>query len=302
MLQSLSRSGVFFDAAKSGLTFDQIKPADLSFLQAWFNDCDGCLLDSEYLAMGDLGTKMLEGLQAKGFTGEFDVDTFITGYAGWHAANITKDIAEKTGIELDADTIVAAHKLSVIETLKRDVQTFDGMNDVLTLIAQGAGGRVAVVTSSEIARVQPGLEKNGIVHHFIADDLTHIYSGPDIMARLLEADPNSPFKLKPAPDVYLHAAEKMGVDIKDTGTFEDSFSGAKSAVAAGVGYIIGFVGGSHIPHNQKEDHARKLLEIGVHRVIRDVREMPAALLDIHRERQAALRLAPAQQRLNLQNI
>jgi hypothetical protein len=155
----LSKSGIFFDAAKSGLSFENLTAADFAFLDAWFNDCDGCLLDSEYLAMGDLGAKMLEGLQAKGYTGEFDIDTFITGYAGWHAANITRDIAEKTGIELDADTIVAAHKLSVIETLRRDVKTFEGMNDVLTLIAQGAGGKVAVVTSSEIARVQPGWRK-----------------------------------------------------------------------------------------------------------------------------------------------
>jgi beta-phosphoglucomutase-like phosphatase (HAD superfamily) len=295
----LSKSGVFFDAAKSGLTFDQIKPSDLSFLSGWFNDCDGCLLDSEYLAMGDLGLKMLEGLQEKGFTGDFNVDTFITEYAGWHADNITRDIAQKTGIELEAAKIVAAHKLSVVETLARDVKTFDGMNDVLTLITAGAGGRTAVVTSSEIGRVQPGLEKNGISHHFVADGITHIYSGPDVMNRLLAADANSPFKLKPAPDIYLHAAKEMGLDIKDTGTFEDSFSGAKSAVAAGVGYIIGFVGGSHIPHNGKAEHAQKLLDIGVHRVIRDVREMPAALVDIQRDRQAALKLTPAQQRLAL---
>lgn len=290
---ALTKGSVFFDAAKTGQAFDHLKPQDFTFLDAWFNDCDGCLLDSETLAMGDLGQKVHEGLIAAGFDGEFDLPGFITGYAGWHAKNIVEDFAAKTGVTPDLDTIVAAHKRSVIETLAREVQTFDGMDNVLALLAAGAKKGAAVVTSSEVARVQPGLEKNGIFRHFMADDVTHLYSGPDVMTALLKADPNSPFKLKPSPDIYLHAAEVMGVDIARTGTFEDSFSGAKSAVAAGIGYIIGFVGGSHIPHNGKEEHARKLLEIGVHRVVRDVREIPLAVLDIHNERQRNLKPAVA---------
>ena len=286
---ALTKGGVFFDAAKTGLSFDHLKAFDFSFLDAWFNDCDGCLLDSESLAMGDLGAKMHEGLIAAGYKGEFDIPGFITGYAGWHAKNIVEDIAAKTGVTPDLDKIVAAHKLSVIETLKRDVQTFEGMGSVLSLLTSGAKYGSAVVTSSELARVQPGLEKNEIFRHFVQGDTTHLYSGPDVMNRKLAEDPASPFKLKPAPDIYLHAAETMGVDITRTGTFEDSFSGAKSAVAAGIGYIVGFVGGSHIPHNGKEEHARKLLEIGVHRVVRDVREIPLAILDIHHERHAGLK-------------
>lgn len=288
---ALTKNAVFFDAAKTGLSFDHLSPNDFSFLDAWFNDCDGCLLDSEKLAMGDLGNKVHEGLIAAGFKGEFDLSGFITGYAGWHAKNIVEDFAAKTGVTPDLDSIVAAHKVSVVETLKREVQTFDGMDAVLSLLTAGAKKGSAVVTSSETPRVRPGLENNGLFHHFVKDGVTHLYSGPDVMNRLLAEDPQSPFKLKPAPDIYLHAAEKMGVDIARTGTFEDSFSGAKSAVAAGIGYIVGFVGGAHIPHNGKEEHARKLLEIGVHRVIRDVREMPAAILDIHRERQLALKPA-----------
>ncbi|MGB7342024.1 MAG: HAD family phosphatase [Phototrophicaceae bacterium] len=39
---------------------------------------------------------------------------------------------------------------------------------------------------------------------------------------------------KPAPDVYLYAAEQLGVDAKDCLALEDSPNGARSAVAAGM--------------------------------------------------------------------
>ena len=43
---------------------------------------------------------------------------------------------------------------------------------------------------------------------------------------------------KPFPDLYLKAAEKLGVDIKDCTVFEDSASGIESAFRAGAGKII----------------------------------------------------------------
>ncbi len=286
---ALTKGGVFFDAAKTGLSFDHLKAFDFSFLDAWFNDCDGCLLDSEVLAMSDLGYKVDEAFKATGYKQDLDINKFVFGFAGWHADKIIEKLAEDAGVKVDRPAIFAAHKQSVIEVLKRDVQTFEGMDAVLSLLTAGAKYGSAVVTSSETARVQPGLEKNGIFRHFVQGDTTHLYSGPDVKAALLEKDKHSSFELKPKPDIYLYAAETMGLDITRTGTFEDSLSGAESAVAAGIGYIVGFVGGSHIPHNGKEEHARKLLEIGVHRVVRDVREIPLAILDIHHERHAGLK-------------
>lgn len=45
-------------------------------------------------------------------------------------------------------------------------------------------------------------------------------------------------KGKPEPDMYLKAAERIGVDIKDTYVFEDSMSGIESARRAGARGII----------------------------------------------------------------
>jgi beta-phosphoglucomutase-like phosphatase (HAD superfamily) len=49
---------------------------------------------------------------------------------------------------------------------------------------------------------------------------------------------------KPAPDLFLYAAEKMGVQPPRTLVIEDSVSGVQAARAAGM-MVWGFVGGSH---------------------------------------------------------
>ncbi|WP_085033666.1 HAD family hydrolase [Ensifer aridi] len=49
---------------------------------------------------------------------------------------------------------------------------------------------------------------------------------------------------KPAPDIFLYAAEKMGVAPADTFVVEDSIAGVTAAKAAGM-TALGFLGGSH---------------------------------------------------------
>lgn len=43
---------------------------------------------------------------------------------------------------------------------------------------------------------------------------------------------------KPAPDVFLHAARLLGVDIKDCGVLEDSFNGLRAGRAAGAKTVM----------------------------------------------------------------
>jgi HAD superfamily hydrolase (TIGR01509 family) len=73
---------------------------------------------------------------------------------------------------------------------------------------------------------------------------------------------------KPAPDIYLHAAAALGVDITRCVIVEDSPVGATGAVASGA-HVIGFVGGTHCG----PDHADKLRAIGVDDVATDFAEI-----------------------------
>ncbi|MBA2920893.1 HAD-IA family hydrolase [Sphingomonas sp. MAH-20] len=49
---------------------------------------------------------------------------------------------------------------------------------------------------------------------------------------------------KPAPDLYLYAADALGIDIRRTVILEDSVVGVTGAVASG-GHVIGLCAGSH---------------------------------------------------------
>lgn len=77
---------------------------------------------------------------------------------------------------------------------------------------------------------------------------------------------------KPAPDIYLHAAAVLGVDITRAVILEDSPVGAKAAVASGA-HVIGFCGGSHCA----VDHGDRLRTIGVHQIAGSFAEVARAI-------------------------
>jgi beta-phosphoglucomutase-like phosphatase (HAD superfamily) len=87
----------------------------------------------------------------------------------------------------------------------------------------------AVASSSTTRWVRTHLDHLGLRDRFEP----HIYSGREHVERG-----------KPAPDLYLHAAAELGVDIGRTVILEDSRVGAKGAVASG-GTVIGLAAGRH---------------------------------------------------------
>jgi HAD superfamily hydrolase (TIGR01509 family) len=77
---------------------------------------------------------------------------------------------------------------------------------------------------------------------------------------------------KPAPDIYLHAADALGVDIARCAILEDSPVGATGAVASGA-YVIGLCAGSHCGIG----HDARLRDIGVHDIAHDFGEVARLL-------------------------
>ena len=73
---------------------------------------------------------------------------------------------------------------------------------------------------------------------------------------------------KPEPDIYLHAAEALGVDIRRTVILEDSPVGVTGAVASGA-YVIGLCAGAHCA----PDHAERLRALGVDAIATDFDEV-----------------------------
>jgi len=115
----------------------------------------------------------------------------------------------------------------------------------------------AVVSSSSTRWISRHLEHIGLSDIF-GD---HLYSGREHVERG-----------KPAPDLYLYAADKLGVAIGDCAVIEDSPVGATGAVASG-GHVIGLCAGSHCA----PDHADRLRAIGVAAVASNFDEVAGLL-------------------------
>jgi len=77
---------------------------------------------------------------------------------------------------------------------------------------------------------------------------------------------------KPAPDLYLLAAARLGVDIARTAIIEDSAVGVEGAVASGA-EVIGLIAGRHCP----PAHEKRLRALGVRHIARDFGEVAAIL-------------------------
>ena len=90
-----------------------------------------------------------------------------------------------------------------------------------------------------------------------------------------------PPKYKPAPDVYLKAAEAEGIPVSSCIAIEDSVSGIGSAANADIALIVGYVGGSHVAKELETNQAESLLMgsksdngRGADVVIRDMEDLP----------------------------
>ena len=77
---------------------------------------------------------------------------------------------------------------------------------------------------------------------------------------------------KPAPDLFLFAAQRLGTAPKDCIVVEDSIPGVEAAVAAGMP-VVGFCGGGHCP----EGHAERLSAAGCVRVCARMPDLAAYL-------------------------
>jgi beta-phosphoglucomutase-like phosphatase (HAD superfamily) len=77
---------------------------------------------------------------------------------------------------------------------------------------------------------------------------------------------------KPAPDLYRHAADALGVPIERIAIIEDSPVGVIGALASGA-EVIGLVAGRHCTPG----HEDRLRALGVHHIARNFEEVAAVL-------------------------
>lgn len=198
-------------------------------------DFDGVLLESE--AAGN--EQLAELLTDLGFP--HSRDEALTHYTGLSGQDFIAAIEARIGTPLP----VQFHARRAEEDAR---VLAEGLAEVAGAVAfvraLPADWPKAVASSSSTLWVTTHLEHLGLSDVF--ED--KVFSGKEHVARG-----------KPAPDLYLFAADVLGIDIRRTVILEDSVVGVTGAVASGA-HVIGLCAGSHcLP-----GHADKLRALGVH--------------------------------------
>ncbi|TPI16423.1 HAD family phosphatase [Mesorhizobium sp. B4-1-3] len=210
-------------------------------------DCDGVLVDSEIVA----ARVEAELLTSAGF--EISAEEIFETYAGLTFKDIMLRLEEKSEVPFQASLIDRAEEL-VDRKLRSDVRIIEGAREAVAAVTAPR----AVCSNSRTERVEFMLEKVRLLPFFAG----RIFSGLDIPSK----------KTKPAPDVFLYAAEKLGANPKNTFVIEDSVHGIAGARAAGM-RVIGFTGAGH----SYPGHADALTEAGAETVIRRWAELSSTI-------------------------
>lgn len=177
--------------------------------KAYIFDCDGTLVESMPIHYAC----WVEALILSGATYPFTEDEFYF-YAGISEYDTVIILNEKHGARVNPQMVVET-KAEMFHKRLHEVPRID----IVASYAESLFGKypISVASGSEAPIVHACLKNTGLFHLF-----SHIITPEDVQ------------RGKPAPDMFLLAAERMGVAPEDCLVFEDGRSGLEAAKAAGM--------------------------------------------------------------------
>jgi HAD superfamily hydrolase (TIGR01509 family) len=174
-------------------------------------DLDGTLLDTERPIIDTA----LSILSARGHPVP---RAFLLSMVGIDAVESNRRLAAHLGPNVDLDGFTAEWNTAARAAMANGIPLMPGVAVLLDTLARRGLPR-AVATNSATQAARRKLTQASLSHHFAE---AHVV-GYDAVARP-----------KPAADVYLMAAARLGVDPADCVAFEDSAPGVAAALAAGM--------------------------------------------------------------------
>jgi len=186
-------------------------------------DCDGVLVDSEaILVEAELDFFMQHGVEMKR-------DSYIDQFMGipmddWKV-KASELIGEKYHTPISDDFFKPLED-SISKRIKEELLAIDGACQAISSLNK----LKCVASSSSIRSLKSKLTQTGLLNLFDP----HIFS-----TQLVEHG-------KPAPDLFLHAANELNVLPNECVVVEDSANGVLAGKRAGM-QVIGFIGGGHCP-------------------------------------------------------
>lgn len=174
-------------------------------------DCDGVIVDTETLSSSILKRK----LDQLGLT--LDDHTMHIKFAGFTTEENLKVAATMLGKPLPED-FYQEYRNEFNQSIIEHLEPIDGVTELLALIKCP----IAMATNAKRAELELKLELIGLAEkfkvRFAVDDVA---------------------QGKPEPDLYLKAAEALGVSPTDCIVIEDSIAGIRAGKAAGA-TVLGF--------------------------------------------------------------
>lgn len=207
-------------------------------------DCDGVLVDSEALAC-EIDAQILTGIGIP-----YSAQDIMRKFVGVSFKDMVARLEAERGCVLPAD-LGAQLDTALFAKFEADLKPIEGVREAILSLPYPR----CVASSSTPERIALSLRITGLSHLF-----DHVFSATQVA------------RGKPAPDLFLHAAERMSTNPKDCIVIEDSAAGVQGALAAGM-RVIGFVGGAHCG----PEHAEKLRHAGAHTIIERMTDLKSAL-------------------------
>jgi len=175
-------------------------------------DCDGVLVDSEAIS-----AKVFQQMIAE-LGCNLDFETILEQITGTSMKDNLEFFSEKINGELPADFETDFRKHSY-KAFKTDLKPIKGIHELLNMIKIPVG----VASSGPVEKIKLNLTTTKLIQ-FFGDN---IFSSYDIGS------------WKPEPEIYLHAAKKMGFKPGECAVIEDSLPGIQAAKAGGFN-VFGF--------------------------------------------------------------
>jgi HAD superfamily hydrolase (TIGR01509 family) len=212
--------------------------------QAVLFDCDGVLVDSEPITNGVLRDMLVE--QGWAISAQECFATFV-GHAVVDQAAL---IEQHTG-RVVTSAWLAEFRARRDAALHARLAAVPFIHDAVADLHAATGGRIACASGADRGKIMLQLGKVGLLDYFEG----RIFSG-------IEQTRN-----KPHPDVYLSAAQLLGVAPHNCAVIEDTTNGARAGVAAGAS-VFGYA---------PDGDGAALLKVGAAQIFQSMAHLPALL-------------------------
>jgi HAD superfamily hydrolase (TIGR01509 family) len=181
-------------------------------------DCDGVLVDSERLTVG-VEARLLTELGWRHSVADV-VERWMGRTSAYQLGEIEARLGRAAMLDFDDRST-----REVQAAFERELRAVDGIEALVSAL-HAAAVPTCVASSGSHERMRRTLGITGLYDEFAG----RIYSATEVEHG------------KPAPDLFLHAAEQMGADPARCAVVEDSVYGVRAARAAGM-TAYGFAGG-----------------------------------------------------------